>query len=236
MIGPIDRLIEKLIARTVRKKRNKILNETIAAFVLKHKPDDETLADLKEALEAEMDRIFAFLERSLIHASVRRARYTFWITAVISTAIIIALASFPITTSIAPFFVPLMAAFVSWSVALATIPASYIHAVQGAMNARVLNFELSLLEKDDADRVEALNNQVAILREALIETQAMVDELSNKLVAEPSQRTIKIKREATLQALSSPALLWPATRKAGLSQSQEKEIETQFRLTSVHLQ
>ncbi len=234
MIGPIDKWIEKLIARTVRKKRNKILRETIDAYIEKHHPDDETLAELKEALEVEMDRIFAFLERSLIHASVLRARYTFWITAIISTAIIIALASFPITTSIAPFFVPLMAAFVSWAVALATIPVSYIHAVKGAMSARVLNFELALLEKDDVDRVEALNNQVAALREALIETQAMVDELSNKLVSEPGPRTLK--REATLKALSSPSLLWASTRRAALSKSQEKEIEIQFRLTSIHLQ
>jgi hypothetical protein len=177
MISFIDKKIETWMARGLHKTREKVLKRTLEAYIAKHNPDEDTQAELKAILETEIDHLYIALDKSVIRASIHRARYTFWITLVISTAIIIALASFPVTTSIAPFFVPLMAVTVSWAVSLLTIPISYMHNVQASLDVKVLSFEAERKEAADHPELKINGNSVRdlqrMVRELRIENRQL---------------------------------------------------------------
>lgn len=181
MIGLIDKAIEKILKRALHKKRDAIFQKTLDDYITTHNPDEETIAALTKKLNDDIDRIITLADRSIIHANMLRARYVFWITAIIGTAIVLALAAYPVTTSIAPFFVPLMAAFVGWAVAVGTIPVSYIHTVKGVMDAAVVTF--------DKEQLEILNDIGKEPHPADIEElQKIADDLLRK-INELSQQT-----------------------------------------------
>ncbi len=161
----------------MRKKRDTIISDTIKAYITTHHPDEETLVALNEKLLEDADLLSASMDKSIIRASIQRARYTFWISAIIGTSIVIALAAFPITTSIAPFFVPLIAAFVSWAVALGTIPIGYIHSVKGAMESAIIAFEADRKEKLE---LEKGSTDVEELRSDLRRLQRQLTDLSSQ--------------------------------------------------------
>lgn len=174
MIGFIDKRIEKLLKRALHKKRDAIFRKTLDDYITTHNPDEATIAALTKKLEDDIDRIITLADRSVIHANMLRARYVFWITAIIGTAIVVALAVYPVTTAIAPFFVPLMAAFVGWAVAVGTIPVSYIHTVKGVMDAAVVTFD-----KEQLDLIEHAGKQAHPAN--IEELQKIADDLLRKL-------------------------------------------------------
>lgn len=142
MFGPVDKLIEKILRRAMRSKKEKIVNKKFAEYCKKFGLNEDEAVKLREKLETECLRIIAIVDESILRERIKRARYTFWITAIIGTAVIVALAAYPVTTSIAPFFAPLVAAVIAWAVSLATIPISYLKRVTGAMDSAAIMFEL----------------------------------------------------------------------------------------------
>lgn len=155
MIWFIDRWLKKILSKRLHQKRDAHIQKAIQKYQASHPDaDDETLAALREKLESEITRVFAVADESIIATGLIRARITFWVSAVFSTIIVLALAQFPITTSLVPFFVPLMAAFVGWLTAIVTIPFSYTARVNGAMKSGSHLFEIeqeTLREKQAAE-------------------------------------------------------------------------------------
>lgn len=146
MIGIIDRLIGNFITRKLHEYRDRVINATIALFTERHHPDEQTLADLHNTLNLEIERVYAIADSSIIRARILQARYTFWITAVVATAITVGMATYPIS-NIVPLFAPLIAAFVVWTVNIVTIPFPYNQRIQGGMDSALVVFEDNLRKR-----------------------------------------------------------------------------------------
>lgn len=180
MIGPIDKLITRILRRVMHKRREKVIEQKITDYLLTHQLDEASIIELNEKLQLEAMRIIAIVDESILSERIKRARYTFWVTAIIGTVVVVALASYPVTTSLAPFFAPLIAAFVAWAVSIGTIPISYIKRVQGAMDSAIVMFELERAkraEKGEAPEpvnVEALQKTVLQLQAELAELRAEI--------------------------------------------------------------
>lgn len=180
MIGFIDKKIAQFLKRVMHKKRSKIIAKTLADYQREHDADENTLAALNEKLELEATRIIAIVDESIIEERIKRARYTFWVTAIVGTAVVVAVAAFPITTSIAPFFAPLIAAGVAWAVSIATIPISYNKRVKGAMDSAVLMFEIDRAKSDNNEEEEEpvniaeLQNTVRALQAELVQMRSEI--------------------------------------------------------------
>src|SRR3990167_1776475 len=103
MIQFFDKVIERLLKRSMLRKRTTIIENTIKSYSKQYQSDAATVEELKALLEAEAASMSAIIDKSVIHAGMIRARYIFWITVIISTALAVALAVYPLTTSIVPF-------------------------------------------------------------------------------------------------------------------------------------
>lgn len=151
----IDRYIENKMRKSLHKKRNKIIAQTLADYIDKHHPKPEIVAELKTLLIIEADRVYPVVDESILKERIKRARYTFWITVITSTlisAVIIAL-----THGLAlPLIIPALTAFIAWAVTLATAPLSYNLRVHGAMESIVRSFEKKLSEGETSVDTKAL--------------------------------------------------------------------------------
>lgn len=167
MIGFIDNKLGNFILSRLHKRRENVIAQTLEDYRVSRGANEHTLAALKEKLEFEMTRVFAIADESIVRERIMRARYTFWITAIIGTSFILAFAAFPVTTSIAPFFSPLVGAFVAWAVAIVTIPIGYNTRVKGAMTSAISTFELERRQPDSTFNVQNsirhLQNEVKLL-------------------------------------------------------------------------
>lgn len=183
MIGFVDKKIKKLLKRILHKRRDKFLNKTIKKYMTEHSADTETIKALRDALNLELDRIFAIVDNSIINARLKQARYTFWITAIIATCITLSVAVFPITTSLLPFFIPVMGALVAWAVSIGTIPFNYNERIQGSMDSALIVFEHDIKAakmkglKAEAIETNDLRNKVLQLQQTVIELKNEIDHI-----------------------------------------------------------
>lgn len=138
-----DKPIEKLFLRVLHKQRKRIINKSINAYIRENHPDPCTIDNLREKLEAEADRIYAIVDKSIVRERIKRARYTFWITAITSVIIVGVLGALT-SGAVLPIIIPILVAFVTWAVTLGTIPISYNQRVQGAMDSTIITFKKSL--------------------------------------------------------------------------------------------
>lgn len=143
MLWFIDRWLKKMLTHHLHQKREKHIQKAIQKYQIRYPDaDSQTLAALRTKLETEITRVFAVADESIISTNLMRARITFWVSAIFSTMIVLALAHFPITASLIPFFVPLISSFVAWLTAVTTIPFIYNIRVKGAMNSGTELFEI----------------------------------------------------------------------------------------------
>lgn len=187
MFGFIDVRIEKMFKRYLHKRRDKVIERTVKDYIAKNNPDAQTIEELRKSLDVEIQRVFAIADSSIIHARIMQARFAFWMTAIVSTVITLAVASYPPTAGIAPFFAPLISSFIAWVVYLVTIPANYNGRVQGAIDSTLVLFEIKQQEKQKKIetcslqmQLDALQEQINTLHDKLKSTKQYIDE--NKLV------------------------------------------------------
>lgn len=182
--------------RTLHNRRRKVIDQTIAAYQAEHQLDDHTLTALKSKLDFEMTRVIAIVDESIIKERIQRARYTFWITGVIGTAFVLAFAAFPVTTSLVPFFAPLVGALTAWAAAIATIPVSYNTRVKGAMNSAIEMFEMEQAGRRahlEDNRPAALQEMVTSLQQTITRQGEEIKQLKQDVrkLAPPSPKAAK---------------------------------------------
>lgn len=178
MLGFIDKKIESYMKRGLYRKRDKIVAKTVDEFAAAHKLDEAKTEELRTKLIADTDRFIKIVDRSVLRAGLIRARYVFWVTAILGTVLVLALASYPPTTGIAPFFVPLIAALVGWAVSVATIPISYIESLKGVRDATIASFEKELLEQQENELRNSNDPSVHDLKQMLLQLKQQVEQLS----------------------------------------------------------
>lgn len=138
MFKRFDLWLENKLKKNLDKKRDKIINKTVEHFKKIH--PDLNSADFIKLANSEADRIYAFIDKSILRERIQRAKVTFWITAIIG--IILALiinglslgAALPATLAIIP-------AFVAWAGNIITIPISYNQRIKGGMDSVLNNYE-----------------------------------------------------------------------------------------------
>lgn len=212
MLEFIDKKIESYMKRGLHKKRDKIIADAIKKFTDTHQLDADKIEELHEKLVADTDRFLKIIDRSVLRAGLIRARYVFWITSIVGTAIVVALAAYPVTTSIAPFFIPLVAAFVGWAVSVATIPVSYLESIKGIRDATVDAFEKELLEQQEDELQKSNHPSVQELKQMLQQLKQQVEQLSQRdITAIPPITTNESYSDFTAASLSaSTAGMWNA--------------------------
>ena len=174
MIGFIDNKIGMFLLRILHRRRQKIIADALQEYRNTHNADDKTLAALKNKLEFEMTRVFAIADESIVRERILRARYTFWISAIAGTTFVLAFAAFPVTTSLAPFFAPLVSGIVAWLTAICTIPIGYNTRVKGAVNSTIAAFKPDRAEKHRPD----LQNTVRGMQLEIVQMRRQVNQLS----------------------------------------------------------
>lgn len=215
MLPFLNKKLAQFMERQLHKKRDKYINDTIVLYRKKHpEHSEEIINKLKESLELEIERVFAIADSSIISARIVVASWVFWITAIVGTAIVLGVASYPVTTSLAPFFVPLISATVVWAVTIATVPKYYNERIVGGLDSALVVFESKLTEElaKEENRINA--NELAELRKMMMEMKQELDEL---------RRGRSFPREALHDAwpeevsrvyLGSPTLFQPEPEKA----------------------
>ncbi|MBA3661868.1 MAG: hypothetical protein H0W64_09080 [Gammaproteobacteria bacterium] len=165
----IDQWIEKKLKKKLHKQRPEFIQQTLDGFIKKHNPDPTIIKNLSEKLEIEADRIYPIVDRSIIKERLKRSKYTFWITAVVSTIIVGIIIAFT-GGALLPLVVPLLTSFIAWAIALGTIPLSYNQRILGAMDSTVDSFEKSLLctlecqeLKDNKAELESVHDMLLLL-------------------------------------------------------------------------
>lgn len=169
MIGFIDKAIGNSLLRILHGRREKIITNTLNDYRATRGADEQTLAALKDKLEYEMTRVYAIADESIVRERILRARYTFWATAAVGTSFVLSFTHFPVTTTLAPFFSPLVGAFAAWVIAIATIPVGFNTRVQGAMDSAITMFELEKAQQPATSptlqhKVQNLQAEVDLMR------------------------------------------------------------------------
>jgi hypothetical protein len=181
----IDRKIEKYMLKRLHKRRKKIVNEAIAAFRKKHANCSQEVLDVLVVLiEKEANRIYPMIDKSILHAGIKRARYVFWVTTISSIIIVGVMGAFTSGAAL-PFIIPVCSAVVAWLVALGTTPVLYNQRVQGAMASVISSLE-EFLEKNPELEVSKLLSNPAELNEIkplLIEINTKLDSISAQLTS-----------------------------------------------------
>jgi hypothetical protein len=177
MIGYFDKKIRSLLKRHLGKRCDIVLSKTLNDYIANNHLDERAAAAFKKVLNLEMNRVIEIADSSILNATIQRARYTFWVTAIVGTAIAIALT--PVVALSVTLFAPIFAAFVVWGVSLATIPINYNQRVQGAMDSGIVIFE-NQDEKVDPAVIKRLIIQVEVQEKKIIELTEMVAQASAK--------------------------------------------------------
>lgn len=140
MFNVIDRKIKKFLEKILHKRKRKFIDQALQKFIETHpRINQAKINELKEKLEEESDRVYAIVDKSLLEAGIKRARFTFWLTAALSLVLVGPLIVF--TSGVAlPIFTPLIMAIIAWLVSLVTIPINYNERVIGGMGCSRTGF------------------------------------------------------------------------------------------------
>lgn len=174
----IDKPIFRWMCKVFHKRSLKIVEASINKYIEKNHPDEETLEALRKLLTGEMMRVCDFSDNAITLARIKQARLTFWVTAILGTAITVAVAVYPPTTSLVVFFVPLMMAAVAWAVSIAAIPYYYNERIKGAMVSAIGLFEKGLQEGKELSP-EA--TELLVLKSLVTELHQHNDELTSRI-------------------------------------------------------
>jgi hypothetical protein len=145
MLWFIDSWIERLFKTALHKRREPIINRALKNYEYEHPAASTDLLKIK--MGDETDRIYAIIDRSILRERLVRARYTFWVTAITGTGVVLAGSAFGVVSlsSSFPFITPSVLAFVAWAVSVGTLPIAYNQRVKGAMDAVIIAHDKSLV-------------------------------------------------------------------------------------------
>lgn len=183
MFSFFDKPIEKLFKRGLYKQRQYYIRKAINKFIKQNHPDERTIAALKAKLEEEADRVYAIVDKSVLRAGIKRAKWTFLLTAIAST-IIIGVLGFFSSGAILPFIIPVLAAFITWAVSLATIPFAYNERIKGGLDSVVLTFKKSLNADSDAEPefdLKKSKKEIETIKRTLIKIIDKVNAMHNRV-------------------------------------------------------
>jgi len=153
----IDDLIEKWMLHRLHKKKGKFVNQVLEEFKKRH-PDieDDKVDTLHKKLLQEVDRIYDIIDKSVLHAGIKRAKLVLLATLVI-TVVVIAVTAIASSGGSALLLLPLLAPLAAWVVTLFTIPISYNERIVGGLNAVVHAYERELSNMKDNNVTNTFN-------------------------------------------------------------------------------
>jgi hypothetical protein len=153
MIPIIDRWIEKKLKLHFHKKRDKIIGKAFAEFCKTH--DQTQSQSLLEKLNHEADRMYAVIDRSILRARINRSKWVFWSTLIASIIIVGTLGAFTAGLAL-PFISPALAALVTWSASIGTIPIDYLQRLKGAMDSELIKEDNRQQQLSSTAMIDAL--------------------------------------------------------------------------------
>jgi hypothetical protein len=111
--------------------------------------EDTEIIDGK--LKAEANRVCNLTDSAILQANIRKAKYTFWITAIDSTILVMLVSGFktPLT-----FMTPPLASTFTYMAAIISITALYNGRIKGAMNSTIKIYEVELEKITHEDSYE----------------------------------------------------------------------------------
>jgi hypothetical protein len=176
----IDRKIEEKLANYFHQKKSDIVEYFLKIFSNNHPQMNTTVIQGK--LEAEANRVCDFTDRAILRANIKKAKYTFWITAIGSTILILAVSGFKTPLS---FATPPFSSSLTYVAAIYSITALYNQRVKGAMNSITKIYEAEL-EKTSSpqspqlDLAPHLDNTESIVIDFIPSTITIQTSLNNK--------------------------------------------------------
>ena len=178
MRGLIDQKIESALRRKLYKQREKIIAQSIDCFIKEHHPDPTLVAELRRRLEEEADRVYAIVDRSVLRAWLKRAKYTFWIMT-ITTSIVAAVLAVVTHGAAVVIIAPILSAFVTWVVTVGTVPITYNERVKGGMDA----VSHCISKKHSLQRMQSFNlkqskKEIEAIKQTLVDLISQVNTLS----------------------------------------------------------
>lgn len=170
MFNFIDKKLQKIFEKILHKRKKHYIHKAIEVFIKSHPYADlHTINKLKEQLENEADRVYKMIDKSVLQAGIKRAKFTFWLTLILSLVLIGTLSILTYGFTLA-LFVPAITASIAWLVTLATIPVSYNERIKGGLDTVLFSFE------------KEFNNQSDVLHH-LEQTEENIQHLSLKLAS-----------------------------------------------------
>lgn len=144
----LDHYVEKKLRKQLYKKKQKYFDDALADFI-KHNPDvdDAHIQILKEKLLHEENRIYDIVDKSLLHAGVKRAKLILVATFIV-TAILLGIVAV-LTHGSGLIFLPLIAPLIAYIATVLTIRISYNDRIIGGLNAVIHAYEQELKKENN---------------------------------------------------------------------------------------
>jgi hypothetical protein len=138
-LGFFDRFIEEKMGNYFHRKKDGIVNNFLMIFTNDHLSEDTEVIAGK--LKAEADRVCNFTDSAILRANIKKAKYTFWFTAIGSTILVMLVSGFKTPLS---FMTPPLASTFTYMAAIISITALYNGRVKGAMISTIKTYEAEL--------------------------------------------------------------------------------------------
>lgn len=209
MLKIIDHWIENRLRNYLAKQQDKMVRKAVDSFIQKNHPDTATLNFLKANIENAIKRNNLTADRNILKERVKRAKYTFWISA-LSSAFIVGILGFFSSGTLLPIILPLLTAVIAWGITLATIPLAYNQSIKSAIDIEIFDFEknLAVLTEKSAG-TSFTQDKIMSITAMLSNLHTKVDENSKKVAAiSPNQSGLnaeKLAREISGATASSPS-------------------------------
>lgn len=138
----LDKLMVKFFQWYLHSQRQKFIDKGYRRFVTLHSEATEAQCiKIKEAFEHEATRVYPMMDKSILKASIKKARYTFLFLAIFATLAIGFINWWVLSGHLFTLFTPLIMAFLNWIISNLTMPISYNGRAKGAMEGVIATFK-----------------------------------------------------------------------------------------------
>jgi hypothetical protein len=137
----LDQWIEEKIKSKLHGQRDALLTDALTEFKNAHPQGNDI--EYTEKIDVEIDRVYSFIDKSILHAQIITANQTFWPTALLLTLVAVGTA-FQLNTLSSHLWLtlltPTLAAATRWAISIRTIPTTYIQRIEGAMHSTLVAY------------------------------------------------------------------------------------------------
>ncbi|GEM_PF-4290152 len=138
-----DKWVEKKLKAKMQKLRVKMIDETMSDFQEEH--PHLPVANLRESLEEEFERVFAIAYKSIVVYGVQRANLVLLFTALVGTLVVV------LTHGVAiAFLAPCIGACAAWIASVATIPKGYETRLEGGLDSVIVKYVASCAKNNSS--------------------------------------------------------------------------------------